>query len=324
MTKALNCPVNTLIVGHRGAPGYMPEHTLQSYNIALDNGADYIEPDLVPTKDGFLVVRHENEISETTNITDYTKKYANRKKTKIIDGVSKTGWFTEDFTLGEIKELRAKERLPFRSHANDGKYEVPTFDEVLMFVKLQEKKRSRPIGIAIEIKHSAYFNKLGFDVERKIVHLLKKYNLNFKDSMVMIQSFEVENLRRLRQMTPVNLVQLIDAPPRWPYDFNTIREYAEWVSPPKNAVVKIGKNGEVSEITDFVQKAHTAGLKVVPYTFRSDGDFLMRAYKGDPANEYRLFFNQGIDGLFSDFSDHAVAAKKDYAEKCKERMNLIK
>lgn len=313
MTQVQQCGLNPIVVGHRGAPGYVPEHTLRSYALALDMGADYIEPDLVSTKDGYLIARHENEISETTDVAE---KYPKRKRTKIIENESKTGWFTEDFTLAEIKNLRARERLPFRSHTEDGIHEVPTFEEILGFVKLQEKKRRRSIGLAPEIKHSAYFSQIGLPMESKFVRLLKKYNLNEKNSPIMVQSFESDNLRRLRALTAVRLVQLLDDPPRWPYDLTAIREYAEWVSPPKKFIAPVDENGEIHSVTDFVRSAQTAGLKVMPYTFRSDDIYLAKTYNGDPTKEYWLFFNQGVDGIFSDFPDHAVAAKKQHRDQC--------
>ncbi|PIS11516.1 MAG: hypothetical protein COT73_03515 [Bdellovibrio sp. CG10_big_fil_rev_8_21_14_0_10_47_8] len=196
-----------LIVGHRGAPGHGPEHTLRSYNLALDFGADFIEPDLVFSKDGVLVIRHENEISQTTNVTEL---FPQRKTVKTVDGQKMEGWFTEDFTVKELKTLRTKERLNFRSHEKDNLDSIITFEEYLQFVRQQEKLRHRQIGIIPEIKHSSYFHQLGFDPERAVVRLLKKYHFNNKTQPVIIQSFETSNLERLRKMTPVELMQLID------------------------------------------------------------------------------------------------------------------
>lgn len=315
MKTASHCQSLTIIIGHRGAPGHTPEHTLRSYKIALDMGADYIEPDLVMTKDGVLIVRHENEISETTNVAEVFPK---RQATKTIDGEVKTGWFTEDFTLAEIKRLRVRERLPFRSQSENGRYEISTFEEILGFLKLEEKKRNKKIGIAPEIKHSAYFSNIRLAMEDKLVRLLNKYNLNQADSKVMIQSFETENLKYLKAKAKakVELVQLLDDGAPLPIDFIAIAEYANWVSPSKSYLVQMEKDGAIHSITKFVEEAHAAKLKVVPYTFRSDELFLASAYGGDYKNEYNLFFNLGVDAVFTDFPDHARSAWVDYQAKC--------
>lgn len=328
--KAESCHI-PLIVGHRGASGHAPEHTLRAYELAIEMGADYVEPDLVMTRDGVLVARHENEISGTTNVATL---YPKRKKTKIIDGEKITGWFSEDFTLSEIKKLRALERLPYRSQVENNLYEVPTFEEILAFLGEQEKKRGRKIGLAPEIKHSTYFNQAGLPMEDKVVAILKKHGRADRSSKVMIQSFEVGHLKRLRHMIDVELVQLLEDPEKRPYDFvvanvsktyqdmarpeglEEIRTYADWVSPHKDYIVEIGQHGEILRVTDFVRHAHAAGLKVMPYTFRSDVQNLSKAYQGEPSREYNLFFSQKIDALFSDFPDHAVAAKKNYFSNC--------
>jgi len=328
-----------LIVAHRGASGYVPEHTLPAYEVAIKMGADFVEPDLVMTKDGYLIARHENEISETT---DVAKKYPKRKAIKTIDGEVKTGWFTEDFTLAEIKSLRAKERLEYRSHEQDGKYEIPTFEEVLVFVSLEQKKRGRTVGIIPEIKHSTYFRERGLAMEEKVITLLKKYDRNTPNSGLIIQSFEIANLKRLRRLTPVPLVQLLDDADKKPYDvveaggdltyaqmatdegLKAIKEYATWVSPHKSYIVAQtpGASTGVTLETDFIKRAHKVGLKVIAYTFRSDKNILPAAYAGDPKKEYFQFFRLGVDGVFSDFADHAVAAKREFfglaANACQE------
>jgi glycerophosphoryl diester phosphodiesterase len=296
-------------------------------------GADFIEPDLVQTRDGYLIARHENDMSETTNVSI---KFPNRKKTKIVDGETKTGWFTEDFTLAEIKTLRARERLAFRSHKEDDKYEIPTFEEILGFLKLEEKARGKKIGIIPELKHSTYFNQLHLPMEESLVRLLNKYNMNQPQSLTIVQSFEVTNLKKLRSKIKAQLVQLLDDPDKSPFDLVTsganplltyqqmatpeglkaIREYADWVSPHKNYIVAIGADGQISGISDFLNNAHAAGLKVLTYTMRSEENYLAKAYKNNYASEYGLFFGLGVDGVFSDFPDHAVAAKKEYMKKC--------
>ncbi len=316
---------NVLIVGHRGAPGYVPEHTLRSYELAVDLGADFIEPDLVITKDRVLVARHENEISETTDVAE---KFPDRKTTKIVDGEKKEGWFVEDFTLNEIKKLKAKERLKSRSQAENGLHQIPTFEEVVQFLLQKQKKTNRAIGIVPEIKHSTYFTHLHFDLEKELVRILKKYHLNSKDSKVMIQSFEISNLKRLQKMTPVALVQLIGAPQEKPADqsnknsisyaemvtdvgLQEIKKYANWISPAKAYIVQIDKNQKMIE-SDFVIRSHRAGLLVVPYTFRSDKEFLPSIYKSENKKEYLQFYKLNIDAVFSDFSDHAFAARKEF------------
>jgi glycerophosphoryl diester phosphodiesterase len=314
-----------LIVGHRGAAGYVPEHTLRSYKLALDIGADYIEPDLVMTKDGVLLIRHEPEISMTTNVAE-KKEFKKRKTSKIIDGERMTGWFTEDFTLAELKTLRAKERLPFRSHREDGLYQLVTFEEFLQFVRDEEKKRNRVIGIIPEIKHSSYFHGLGFDPEKSLVDLLQKYNFDNEKEPVIIQSLEINNLKRLSHMTKVELVQLIDDPDLAPGDamvehrpehyrdmvtpeaLKAIREYATWVSPDKAYIFARDKDGNIHDSTSFVADAHHVGLKVLPWTFRVEPQFLPKNV--DAKTEFKMYFEAGVDGVFTDFSDVALVVRK--------------
>jgi glycerophosphoryl diester phosphodiesterase len=196
-----------IVIGHRGASGYRPEHTLASYQLATEMGADYIEPDLVSTKDHVLVARHENNIKDTTDVADHPE-FADREATKVIDGVSVSGWFTEDFTLAELKTLRAKERLPAVRPANtafDGLYQVPTFQQVI------DLARRRHVGIYPETKHPTYFRSIGLPLEGPLVRTLRANGYQGRNARVFIQSFEVGNLRRLNRMTDVPLVQLIDA-----------------------------------------------------------------------------------------------------------------
>jgi glycerophosphoryl diester phosphodiesterase len=323
------CGPVPLVVGHRGAPGYTPEHTLNSYKLAIEQGADYIEPDLVMTKDGYLIARHENEISGTTNAAE---KFPKRKKTKTIDGEEITGWFAEDFTLAEIKSLRARERLASRSQKENGLYEIPSFEEVLAFVKLEEKRWGRKIGVAPEIKHSTYHHSIGFkNIEKETVRLLNKYDYKKPGSMAMIQSFEIQNLKTLRQLTSLPLVQLLDDKEKSPADqpsvtyaqmatadgLKRIREYADWVSPHKSYIFEPGATLAQSRLTSFVTQAKAVGLKVIVYTFRSDKDQLPAVYLGDPAREYRLFYNQGVDGVFSDFPAHGVAVRQEFSTPCR-------
>ncbi len=313
-----------LIIAHRGASGYLPEHTIAAYTLAIDMGADFIEPDLVSTKDGVLIVRHENELSDTT---DVATKFPDRKTKRSIDGQDVEGWFSEDFMLAEIKTLRAKERLASRNHANDGKFEIPTFDEVLALVAAEEKKRGRVIGIYPETKHPTHFALRGLALEEPLIKALKVANRNQANAPVFIQSFEISNLQRLKTMIAVPLVQLLGEPNEKPFDqqaagknvtyadmvtddgFKAMAAYAKGVGPYKAYIIQTDKDGNTRPPSDFVARAHKAGLVVHPYTFRSDAQFLAKSYRGDPIAEYCAFFAQGIDGLFSDFADTALKAR---------------
>ncbi len=309
-----------LIVGHRGASGYRPEHTLESYQLAIDQGADFIEPDLVATKDKILVARHENEISETT---DVAKKFPARKTTKIIDGESKVGWFTEDFTLAELKTLRANERLPFRNRDSDGKFEVPTFSEVISLVR----KSKRAVGICPEIKHPSYFKSIGIDTTSLVIKAISEAKLNNKK--VIVQSFEVTPLKELRKALPkVDLVFLFGGPTERPPDSKpNEKTYAEWLQPSALKEIKsfatiLGPAkayllDEAGAPTRFVKAAHQAGLKVIPYTFRNESQFVQKPLK-DANEEYRAYFALGIDGLFTDFPDSAVKARSEFFAKIQE------
>nr|WP_309232259.1 glycerophosphodiester phosphodiesterase [Micromonospora tarensis] len=224
-----------IVIGHRGASGYRPEHTLEAYRLAIRMGADYVEPDLVSTADGVLVARHENEISGTTDVSAHPE-FAARRATKTIDGVAVTGWFTEDFTLAELKTLRAKERLPQVRVANtafDGRFEVPTLQEVIDLARTEGRARGRTIGIYPETKHPSYFASIGLPLEEPLLKVLRQNKLDRKNSPVFIQSFETANLRRLSRLTDVKLVQLLDATGR-PYDFTVTgdtRGYQDLVTP---------------------------------------------------------------------------------------------
>lgn len=233
-----------LVIGHRGASGYLPEHTLAAYELAIAQGADYIEPDLVSTKDGVLIARHEVNISGTTNVAQHPE-FAARRTTKTIDGITETGWFASDFTLAEIKTLRAVQRVPFRLQQFNGLYQVPTFDEVLTLARRTKALTGRTIGVYPETKHPTYHQQAGLALEGKVVNALARRGLNRRNAPVFIQSFEVANLRQLNRMTRVRLVQLIDANDvrfdgsidsdnYGPYDFRVAgdpRTYADLVTP---------------------------------------------------------------------------------------------
>jgi glycerophosphoryl diester phosphodiesterase len=321
-----------IIIAHRGASGERPEHTLASYILAIEQGADYIEPDLVLTKDGVLVARHENEISETSDVAA-RPEFAARKATKSIDGESKTGWFTEDFTLAELKTLRAKERLPQLRQANtayDGQFEIPTFAEILKLAKVKSKETGRIIGVYPETKHPSYFAKIGLPHEGPLLKTLAQHDMNKAESPVFIQSFEVGNLQAMRPKTKLKLIQLMDnqgAPfdrPDWLYaemasaeGLKKVALYANGIGPNKALVIPRTALGDLGEPTSLVKNAHASGLAVHPWTFRRENFFLPLGQRsgvnptahGDLVTEIRAFLAAGVDGVFSDNVTEAVTAK---------------
>ena len=349
-----------LVIGHRGASGYRPDHTLESYKLAIDMGADFIEPDLVATTDGVLVARHEPNITGTTDVAT-RPEFASRKTTKNVDGVNEEGWFVSDFTLAELKTLRAVQPLSDRDQSFNGKFQIPTFEEVLDLAKAEGTKAGRTVGVYPETKHPTYHAKLGLPLEDRLLAVLAKYGYTTKASPVIVQSFEVSNLKYLRTKTQVRLVQLVDAndvnadgsmdltaPYDKPYDFavagdsrtfaslltpaglKEIKTYADGIGPWKPYLIpskqvdanKDGKpddlngDGKIDErdrvmmpATSVVKDAHAAGLFVHAYTFRNEAKRLASDFKGDPKAEYKLFFNLGVDGVFSDFTDTAKAAR---------------
>ena len=295
-----------LIIGHRGASGHRPEHTLASYRLAAEMGADFIEPDLVTTKDGVLIARHDNEIGGTTDVAD---RFPDRKRTKTIDGQSITGWFTEDFTLAEIKTLRAKERLPFRSHQYDGRFEVATLDEVIELAQRLRTTRGEAVGIYPETKHPAYFRGIGLPLEEKLLASLARYKWNDRRAPVFIQSFEDGNLRDLRKKTTVRLVQLLGATVAADDKLlATIASYADGIGPEKRLLIPVGADGSTKPPTDLVERAHKAGLVVHVWTVRPEKEFLPAGYNGDVLAEFLQLQKLGVDGVFTDVPDLATAA----------------
>jgi glycerophosphoryl diester phosphodiesterase len=291
-----------IIIGHRGASGHRPEHTLESYRLAVQMGADYVEPDLVSTKDGVLIARHENEIGGTT---DVASKFPDRKRTATIDGQTVTGWFTEDFTLAEIKTLRARERLEFRSHAYDGQFEVPTFDEVIELAQRLGREAGRTIGIYPETKHPTYFRNLHLPLEEHLLASLQSHGWDTREAPVFIQSFETENLRALRHRTPVRLILLIDQQTD-PIDDTRLRDiasYADGVGLNTRLVIPADKDRRLLPPTDIVTRAHASGLLVHVWTLRQEPTFLSPTYNGDFEAEFRQFRDLGVDGIFTDFPD---------------------
>jgi glycerophosphoryl diester phosphodiesterase len=315
-----------LVIGHRGASGYRPEHTIAAYELAIQMGADYIEPDIVSTKDGILIARHENDISETTDVAN-RPEFSNRKTTKKIDGKDVNAWFTEDFTLAEIKTLRAKERLPFRNHSFDGRFEIPTLQEVIDLAKRKSVQTGRTIGIYPETKYPTYFQSINLPLEKPLVSILETNGYTSKNDPVFIQSFEVENLKQLDKMTDLPLIQLLDEANKQPYDFVVkgdsrtygdltspnelakIAEYADGLGPYKRLILPAGEDKRLKPTTSLINDAHAVGLRVHTWTFRNEDQYLAPDYNGNFQAEYEQFFKLGIDGVFSDFPDSAVTAR---------------
>lgn len=323
-----------LVVGHRGASGYRPEHTLAAYRVAVRMGADVIEPDVVPTEDGVLVARHENEISGTTDVAE-RPEFADRRTTKTIDGQPLTGWFTEDFTLAELRTLRAVERLPEVRPDNttyDGRHKVPTLRAVLRLADRLD------VAVAPETKHPTYFDSIGLSMEEPLVELLDEAGLTKHKSPVLVQSFETTNLRDLDEMTKVPLVQLVSGSGA-PYDLVAagddttyadlvtptglaeVATYADWLSPEKSLVLPrdpaTGATGEPSAVTD---DAHEAGLRVVVYTLRAENQFMATNFRrgtdpnalGDMVSEVTAFLDAGVDAFFTDHPDLGVEGRDDW------------
>ncbi|KLR59504.1 glycerophosphodiester phosphodiesterase [Diaphorobacter sp. J5-51] len=345
-------PPERAVIAHRGASALRPEHTLAAYQKAIDDGADLIEPDLVITKDGVLVARHENAIAilnadgtvreATTNVME-RPEFADRKTTKVIDGKSITGWFTEDFTLAELKTLRARERIPAARPANtayNDQFEVPTLQEVIDLVKAQSAARGRTIGIEPETKHPTYFQSIGLPLEPPLLATLEKNGWNHKAAPVIVQSFEVGNLKAIHQRSNVRLAQLVGN--GRPYDFvaqgasNTrsyadlvtpaglkeIATYAYAVAPHKELIIPLVRDARrvatgLGQPTSLVRDAHAAGLKVQAWTFRPENRFLPASLKGQPDSdatargdsvaEIQAYLQTGVDGVFTD--DAAVGRR---------------
>ncbi len=326
-----------LVIGHRGASGYVPEHTLGAYALAVTLGADYIEPDLVMTKDGQLVARHDNELGLTTNVADHPE-FAERKRSKTVDGVTLNGWFSEDFTLAELKTLRAIELIPNVRPGNarlNGSMQIPTLQEIIDLSKDLQRSQQRQIGLYIETKHPSHFQQQGLSMEKPLLKILKANGLDSAKAPVYLQSFEVSNLKQLSRDSDIRLIQLYGEGQPFdqassggtltyeqmatPQGFKQIAEYAVGVGPHKSAIIPLDNNGALdpANTTRFVADAHAANLKVHPYTFRAENSFLpvnLRKgddpqARGDIEQEMNIFLDAGIDGLFSDQPDVAVKVR---------------
>ncbi len=358
-------PIKPVVYGHRGAAGYLPDHTLAGYMVGIQLGADYVEPDLVMTKDGVLVCRHEPNIGGTTNVADHPE-FADRKRTLNVDGADVVDdWFVSDFTLAELKTLRTRQPIPAdRSIAYDDVFEIPTFEEMIRTVQAENLRLGKKVGIIPEIKHSTFHAAIfgANKIEDETLRILHKYGYTKKESPAIIQSFEVGNLQYLNSKTELRLVQLIDgdgldkdgkmlvaAPSLRPYDWTvagkTDKDYRDMVTPAGLAEIKtyadivgpwkpylissktVDANGDhiaddlngdgkfddrdrvLLPASDVVKNAHAIGLQVVPFTFRNEPRRLASDYKNDPKAEYKKFYDLGVDGLFTDFVDTAVAAR---------------
>jgi glycerophosphoryl diester phosphodiesterase len=343
-------PKRPLVIGHRGACGYVPEHTLTSYFIAIQQGADYVEPDLVMTRDAVLVARHENEIGASTNVADHAE-FAIRRKAKVVDGVTVEGWFTEDFTLAELKTLRARERIADVRPDNvrfDGQFEIATFDEILALVSAVESERRvraellglpapARIGVYPETKHPSYFRALDLALEGPLLAALARWGFAGPDAPVFLQSFEVSNLMALRKLSPLPIVQLVEAEGQ-PYDFavnGDARTYADLMTPAglaeiagyanvigvnKTLIIPRNANDSLGRPTGLIAAAHAQGLSVHGWTFRAENYFLprrfrssgARARRGNLAAELSAYLAAGMDGFFTDQPDLGVRGRDAY------------
>ncbi|THA58814.1 glycerophosphodiester phosphodiesterase [Streptomyces sp. A1136] len=329
-----------LIIGHRGSSGYRPEHTLGSYQLALDLGADVIEQDLVPTKDGHLVCRHENEIGGTTDVADHPA-FASRRTTKSVDGVSVTGWFTEDFTLAELKTLRAKERIPAVRQRNtlyDGRWDVPTFEEVLRWADQEGRTRGRRVWLHCETKHPSYFRALGLGLEEPLARLLRRYGRDGANAPLFLQSFEPSSIRRLSRLVSAPRVVLLSAAGTRPWDFELAKDprtvadlvtpeglkwiagFAQGIGPTLDLIVPRDADGKLGTPTTLVRDAHARRLVLHPYTARNENTFLPAEYRkgadptayGDAFGAFRRYFELGVDGIFTDNPDTGLLAAEAF------------
>lgn len=335
-----------IIIAHRGASGLRPEHTLTAYQLAIEQGADFIEPDLVPTKDGVLIARHENAIaildsdgsinrtSTTTDVFKYSQ-FQDRLTTKIIDGQTITGWFSEDFTLAELKTINAIQRLPeLRGTQYDHQLKIPTLREIIDLVKQVEQTTGKKIGIYPETKHPTYFSQEGkkldgspinLSIEKLLINTLVQQNF-INPKRVFIQSFEISNLQALKNSImpeagiDLPLIQLISdtgSPYNQqiqnnnltyqkmitPQGLKQIATYATGIGVAKNLILPLDRQNNLLTSTSLIQDAHQAGLLVHAYTLRNENIFLPKDYQNRPELEYQALIKLGIDGFFTDFPD---------------------
>ncbi|MFG3305702.1 glycerophosphodiester phosphodiesterase [Streptomyces wuyuanensis] len=334
-------PVPT-VIAHRGASGYRPEHTLGSYQLALDMGAHVVEQDLVPTKDGHLVCRHENDIAGTTDVAA-RPEFASRRTTKSVDGTAVTGWFTEDFTLAELKTLRAKERIPASRQENtvyDGRWTIPSFEEVLRWADAEGRRRGRPVWLHVETKHPTYFRGIGLGLEERLAKLLRRHGRHRAHSPVFLQSFEPTSIQRLAKLVDSPRVVLLSGANTRPWDFveagdprtvadlvtpeglKWIASYAQGIGPTLDLIVPRDASGRLGTPTTLVRDAHARGLILHPYTMRNENSFLPADFRrgtdpnayGDVFGAFKVYFEQGIDGIFTDNPDTGLLARADFVD----------
>jgi glycerophosphoryl diester phosphodiesterase len=368
---ALPRPFNTLdgsmpiVIGHRGAPGHLPEETLEAYTLAIAQGADVIEPDLISTRDGVLIARHDPNLALSTDVANHPE-FAARKKTTQVDGETQTGWFASDFTLAEIKTLGATMTTDAtRPQQFNGRFKVVTFQEIIALAVAKSRETGRQIAVYPETKNPSYHRLLGLPLEDKLMALINQADWNSKSAPIYVQSFEPGSLKYMRSKgLNTKMVQLIDGddydltagkltyavPSDRPYDWTLagdqrlfsamvtpaglaeIKTYADGIGPWKPYLIPVqwqhgadgkplDKNGDgkldlsdalTQPPTDLITQAHKLGLFVHPYTFRNEKRRLSFDMGGDPVNEYLQFFRLGVDGVFSDFPDTAVAARARY------------
>lgn len=312
-----------LIVAHRGASGLLPEQTLQAFDLAVTQGADAIELDIVPARDGVLLARHENELSATTNVVDLPM-FSDRQTRRTLEGVALDGWFSEEFTAQEIQSLRARQRFTFRDHASDDRFAIPTLDAVLRW----RSALSRSIQIFIEIKHPTHFENIGLPIHDMLIQTLGRHDLLGRGSGIVLMSFEPQILRELRSATDLPLIQLLDAPDARPFDWTIannprtyadlltvaglgeVATYADGIGPWKRLIVStmsagadgIGAEGlRLAPATSLITDAHAAGLFVCAWTFRDEPQFLATDYAANPLLEYEQFLQLRLDALITDF-----------------------
>jgi glycerophosphoryl diester phosphodiesterase len=328
MTKARNGPMSKkpLIIAHRGACGYLPEHTLESYQRAIDLGADMLETDVVLTRDGHLICRHDCELSATTNVAAHAE-FESRRRIKKIDGRQMQGWFVEDFTREEIRTMRARERFDFRDHSHDDQFAIPTLRDLLDFAAKRQTRAGKPVGVIVEIKHATYFDSLSLPMDTAVKQALEEFSLTGPDSKAWVESFEFDVLKRLRRVVNTPLIQLLDGddydPPDVvaagglpgyqdrisPMGLAEIARYASAVGVWKRMIVSASGSDpralKLHSPTSLIADAHAAGLEVHAYTFRNEPQFLAADYQRDPAQEYAHFAALGVDGFITDFPDEA-------------------